>query len=102
VYGLIVCLAGLGNVSHSALDALTHRVFGRDPGPVNVVLLLAAAVVGAVLVGFVGWKGSGREGVGARVEVEVEVKADGVRVREVRMPVVVEGEGDAGGERVGC
>lgn len=70
----------------------------------NVVLLLAAAVVGAVLVGFVGWKGSGREGVGARVEVEVEVKADGVRVRvrEVRMPVVVEGEGDAGGERVGC
>ena len=53
VYGLIICLAGLFNFSQAGLDALTHRVFGNDPVPVNVILLATTAVAGVALVAFV-------------------------------------------------
>ena len=53
VYGLIICLAGLLNFSQSGLDAMTHKVFHRDPLPVNIILLVIALVVGVVLVGYV-------------------------------------------------
>ena len=53
VYGLIICLAGLLNFSQSALDAMTHKVFHRDPLPVNIILLVIALVVGVLLVGYV-------------------------------------------------
>lgn len=57
VYGLIICLAGLFNFSQAGLDALTHKRFGNDPVPANVILLVGALVVGVVLVGFV-WRKS--------------------------------------------
>lgn len=78
VYGLIICLAGLGNFSQAGLDALTHRAFGNDPVPANVLLLVLALVVGVALVGFVGRKSytMGRE----KLEVEAE------EAREVLMP----------------
>ena len=53
VYGLIICLAGLLNFSQSALDAMTHKVFHRDPLPVNIIMLVIALVVGVLLVGYV-------------------------------------------------
>ena len=53
VYGLIICLAGLLNFSQSGLDAMTHKVFHRDPLPVNIMMLVIALVVGVVLVGYV-------------------------------------------------
>lgn len=53
VYGLIILTAGLLNLSQAGLDALTHKVFHRDPLPVNLALLVAVLVVGAMLVGFV-------------------------------------------------
>lgn len=56
VYGLTICLAGLGNFSQSALDYLTLQVFHGNPIPVNVGLLVAALVVGASLAGYVGWQ----------------------------------------------
>lgn len=56
VYGLIICLAGVGNFAQAGLDALTLRVFGGDPVPVNVVLTILVAVVGGALVAFVSWK----------------------------------------------
>jgi hypothetical protein len=56
VYGLVICLAGVLNFFQAGLDALTHKVFNNDPIPVNVVLLGAALIVGAVLVGYVGRK----------------------------------------------
>lgn len=56
VYGLTICLAGLGNFSQSALDYLTLSVFHGDPIPVNVGLLAAALVVGVSLAGYVGWQ----------------------------------------------
>ncbi|TKA22595.1 hypothetical protein B0A50_08284 [Salinomyces thailandicus] len=70
VYGLIICLAGLFNFSQAGLDTLTHGTFGNDPVPVNAGLLLAALVVGVVLVGYVGRKSytMGRE----KLEVEAE------------------------------
>ncbi|KAL9092410.1 MAG: hypothetical protein Q9159_000918 [Coniocarpon cinnabarinum] len=52
-YGLIICLAGLGNFSQSGLDKLTYAEFGGDYRPANTILLVAALIVGVALVGFV-------------------------------------------------
>ena len=57
MYGLIICLAGLFNFSQSVLDALTHKVFNRNPVPVNIILLAIALTVGTVLTTFV-WRKS--------------------------------------------
>jgi hypothetical protein len=56
VYGLIICLAGMGNFAQAGLDAVTLKGFGGDPVPVNVVLTVCVGVVGVALVGFVSWK----------------------------------------------
>lgn len=69
---------------------MTHKVFRRDPVPVNVILLVTAAVVGVVLVGFVWWKSRRREWLVEREELEVEAEEAG----EMRMPVV---GGEGGG-----
>ena len=53
VYGLIILTAGLLNLSQAGLDALTHKVFHRNPLPVNLVLLVAVLIVGVGLVGYV-------------------------------------------------
>lgn len=57
VYGLIITLAGLGNLSQTGLDAVTVRVFGGDPRVVNAGLLGVAGCVGVVLWGYVFWRG---------------------------------------------
>lgn len=57
VYGLIICLSGLFNFSQSALDALTHKVFHRNPIPVNIILLAIALIIGVALVWYV-WRKS--------------------------------------------
>lgn len=57
VYGLIICLSGLFNFSQSALDALTHKVFHRNPIPVNIILLVIALIIGVALVWYV-WRKS--------------------------------------------
>jgi len=56
VYGLIICLAGVGNFAQAGLDALTLKVFSGDPVPVNVVLTVLVAIVGGALAAFVSWK----------------------------------------------
>ncbi|GAB7344636.1 hypothetical protein MBLNU457_3121t1 [Dothideomycetes sp. NU457] len=61
VYGLIICLAGLGNFSQAGLDALTHKTFHNDPVPVNSILLVVAFVVGVALVGFVFYRARSME-----------------------------------------
>ncbi|EWC43622.1 hypothetical protein DRE_01509 [Drechslerella stenobrocha 248] len=53
VYGTIICLAGVFNFVQSGLDALTHGVFGGNPVPVNLMLLISAVVVGTALVLFI-------------------------------------------------
>ncbi|KAL7270000.1 hypothetical protein RUND412_007307 [Rhizina undulata] len=74
VYGLIIALAGIGNLGQTGLDWLTVECFGGDPRVVDGVLTAVAAVVGSALVGFVasmGWrirrKRLGREAEEARV-----------------------------------
>ncbi|KAL9121291.1 MAG: hypothetical protein Q9187_002146 [Circinaria calcarea] len=79
VYGLIICLAGLLNFSQSALDALTHKAFDRDPMPVNVLLLVVALVVGLALVIYVWRKSRSIE----REELEEEAE----EAEEMVMPV---------------
>ncbi|RAK77084.1 putative MFS transporter Fmp42 [Aspergillus fijiensis CBS 313.89] len=56
VYGLIICLAGLGNFAQAGLDALTFTVFDRDPTPVNALLTITTFLVGVALVTFVSWQ----------------------------------------------
>ncbi|RMY79162.1 hypothetical protein D0862_13232 [Hortaea werneckii] len=78
VYGLIICLAGLFNFAQAGLDALTHGVFANNPVPVNLILLVAAAVVGVALVGYV-WRKSYTM---QREKLEEEAE----EAREVRIP----------------
>ncbi|WEW59004.1 hypothetical protein PRK78_004472 [Emydomyces testavorans] len=56
VYGLIICLAGLGNFLQSPLDVLTMRVLRGDPVPVNAGLTGVGAVTGGALAVFVWWR----------------------------------------------
>ncbi|CAG8910203.1 unnamed protein product [Penicillium egyptiacum] len=56
VYGLIICLAGVGNFAQAGLDALTLRVWRGNPVPVNVGLTVLVAGVGGGLVGFVAYQ----------------------------------------------
>ena len=83
VYGLIICLAGLLNFSQSGLDAMTHKVFHRDPLPVNIILLVIALVVGVALVGYVFHQS--RHLKRDALEEEAEEAAD------TRIPVAVNG-----------
>ena len=55
VYGAIICLSGLVNLSQYFIDSLTLDRFHGNPTPVNVVLAAAGLVVGTVLVLFV-WR----------------------------------------------
>lgn len=56
VYGAVICLAGLGNLSQPALDYLLHATFGGDPVPVNLLLMGLGLAVGVALVAFVGYQ----------------------------------------------
>lgn len=54
VYGLIICLSGLFNFSQSGFDTLLHKVFHKNPVPINLGLLTVALLVGLTLVTYVG------------------------------------------------
>lgn len=59
IYGLIICISGLVNLSQTALDDLRMRLFRKDPRPINVALMLVSLVIGIPLVLYVwrsGWK----------------------------------------------
>lgn len=70
IYGLIICLAGLFNFSQAGLDALTFKVFHKDPRPVNSGLLVAAVAIGTALVLYV-WR-TGRKIKRFRLGLEAE------------------------------
>ena len=61
VYGLIICVAGLGNFAQSGLDALTHKTFKEDPVPVNLILLALVVIVGVSCTTYVWRKSRGME-----------------------------------------
>ncbi|OJD16046.1 hypothetical protein AJ78_03759 [Emergomyces pasteurianus Ep9510] len=69
VYGLMICLAGVGNFLQVPLDVLTLRLFRRNPTPVNILLTIVTSVAGALLVLFVGWQARERMAV---VDVVIE------------------------------
>jgi hypothetical protein len=85
VYGLIICLAGVGNFAQAGLDALTLKGFGGDPVPVNAVLTLSVAVVGGALVAFVSWKTAviARGGVETTAEMRASRNGNGVQPESV-------------------
>jgi MFS family permease len=53
VYGAIVCISGLVNLSQTGIDALTKGHFGGNPIPVNAFLTFSAFGVGMTLVVYV-------------------------------------------------
>ncbi|KAJ5580272.1 uncharacterized protein N7459_006257 [Penicillium hispanicum] len=107
VYGLIICLAGVGNFAQAGLDALTLKVFDGNPVPVNAGLTALVAVVGTALVGFVAWKTSTAENVAGGGVSETETAEasgnghgghhEGVRTRDwEREPLLAQSrDGDA-------
>ncbi|EAW10955.1 putative MFS transporter Fmp42 [Aspergillus clavatus NRRL 1] len=87
VYGLVICLAGLGNFAQPALDALTFTRFARNPVPVNIVLTAATAVVGTAMVAYV-WRK-------AREMAPAPLRRDGAR--EAEASVQTQACAEAGG-----
>ena len=59
VYGTIICLSGLFNLSQSGLDFLFHQAFGGNPVPVNIILMSVGLGLGICLVLYVGTKARG-------------------------------------------
>jgi hypothetical protein len=53
VYGAIVCISGLANLSQTGIDALTKATFGGNPTPVNAFLTISAFLIGTSLVIYV-------------------------------------------------
>lgn len=56
VYGTIICLSGLFNLSQPGLDYLFHQTFQGNPVPVNAMLMSAGLAVGISLVTYVSTK----------------------------------------------
>lgn len=53
VYGLISTISGVFNFAQSGFDNVTHRVFSRDPRPVNVAILILSFSIGTLFVYFI-------------------------------------------------
>ncbi|OKL63533.1 hypothetical protein UA08_01206 [Talaromyces atroroseus] len=56
VYGLVIALAGICNFLQTGLDALTFKVFDRNPIPANIILTAFTAIAGSFLVTYVSTK----------------------------------------------
>ncbi|KAK1145005.1 hypothetical protein N8T08_004720 [Aspergillus melleus] len=87
VYGLIICLAGLGNFAQAGLDAVTFKAFERNPIPVNIVLTGSTFLVGFALVVFVWQKArnmatTGPGGSGPEGSLEQGVLSEGISARD--------------------
>jgi len=53
LYGAIMTIAGVFNITQSYLDRLTHTTFGMNPIPVNIFLIILTIVSGGALVAYV-------------------------------------------------
>jgi len=53
VYGTIICVSGLFNLSQTAIDALTKGLWHGNPVPINIILAALAFVIGTALVIYV-------------------------------------------------
>lgn len=53
VYGLVICLSGLLNLSQSGLDFMVYGTFKGNPIPVDIMLLGLGLVIGLILVVYV-------------------------------------------------
>jgi MFS family permease len=56
VYGCVIALSGLINLSQPLIDAMNHTVFDDNPIPINVFLASLGSVFGAALVVYVWWQ----------------------------------------------
>lgn len=70
VYGLLICIAGLGNFIQAPLDVLTFKIFQGNPIPVNAVLTVFGFLTGGLLVSYVWWKTMERDNSTAGIVAE--------------------------------
>ena len=82
VYGLVICLAGLGNLSQSGLDAVVYTIFKGDFRPINSILLLTTFLIGTALVVYVWWEGRAEQ----RRKIEIEAEDSVGTAREITNP----------------
>ncbi|CEP60199.1 Fmp42p LALA0_S01e05248g [Lachancea lanzarotensis] len=61
VYGLLMCLSGIFNMSQSYLDKLTHTTFNMNPFPVNLTLVILTALSATTLISFLVKEGQNRD-----------------------------------------
>ncbi|KAM3163799.1 Protein FMP42 [Lachancea thermotolerans] len=53
VYGLLMCISGILNMSQSLLDKTTHKTFKMNPTPVNLILVSLTVITSSSLLYFV-------------------------------------------------
>ncbi|XBW35786.1 hypothetical protein QEN19_001358 [Hanseniaspora menglaensis] len=53
VYGLLMTLAGLCNLTQNRLDYWTHYIFNKNPTPINCFLTLATLISGISLLAYI-------------------------------------------------
>ena len=58
VYGTVACVAGLMQLSQSALDAIVHGPLHNDPVPVNVTFAVVGSTVSAATALYIIVKGN--------------------------------------------
>lgn len=52
IYGAIICLSGLVNLSQYGLTTLTFKTLHGDPTPINTALVAGGFIIGVILVTF--------------------------------------------------
>lgn len=84
VYGMIICISGLINLTQPLIDAANHDIFHDNPIPINVVLSSLGFILGVALVVYVWSEGRKFE---RRVTKNVRVNE-----RSQLLPEVIEEE----------
>lgn len=72
IYGTIICLSGLVNLTQPAIDAMNYQLFGGNPIPINMVLAGLGFILGVTLVVYVRIKGKVVQKELAKEDAEIE------------------------------
>jgi hypothetical protein len=58
IYGMLICISGLMNLSQSGLDALTHGPLDGNPAPINISIAVMGTLLAMALSAYItisGW-----------------------------------------------
>lgn len=72
IYGTIICLSGLVNLTQPVIDAMNYQLFGGNPIPINMILAGFGFIFGVALVVYVHIKGRVVQKEQAQEDAEIE------------------------------